>query len=230
MRNTNRPFILSPQPAEKRKYESNVPSVGPDIIEISSDSEPEEKKPQRNHILSKKRTLSAPTNDLPSKRRLTEVEVIELLDSDDDAPTIKSEILASTIPTASKSRKEVSTPQAGISAGNELTPQIQFKGEASSTTMPPPGLNLKFEIDESAKDDKGRYVVTKKVRVDRVEHLSEVPKWWPVPPEDATVAYVIDLNEDKKWQEGTGKDKAFDRFLKQEVTFFLYFCCLQTPN
>jgi hypothetical protein len=145
------------------------------------------------------------------------VEVIELLDSDDDAPTIKPEIPTSTNPILSRSRKEnikmeEVTP---ISGGEEPKPQI--KGKSSSTTMPP---GSKFEINESAKDSEGRYIVTKKVKVDRVERLSEVPKRWPVPPEDATVAYVIYLNDDKKWQEGTGKNVAFDRFLKQEVKFF----------
>ena len=43
-------------------------------------------------------------------------------------------------------------------------------------------------LDESAKDSEGRYIVTKKVKVDSVEGLTEVPKRWPVPPEDTTVA------------------------------------------
>jgi hypothetical protein len=157
--------------------------------------------------------LSAPTNNPPSKRQLTKVEAIELLDSDDDAPTIKPEIPvsttpASTNPTLSRFRKEdikmeEVTPISG--SVEEFKPQI--KGKSVSTTTPP---GFKFEIDELAKDNKGRYIVMKKVKVDRVEHLSEVPKQWPVPPEDATVAYVINLNEDKQWQEGTGKDKAFN--------------------
>jgi hypothetical protein len=101
--------------------------------------------------------------------------------------------------------------------GEELKPRV--KGESLSTTTLSPGF--KVEIDESAKDSEGRYIVTKKVKVDRVEYLSEVPKQWPVPPEDATVAYVVNLNEDRRWQEGTGKDKAFDQFLKQEVCYVL---------
>ena len=145
------------------------------------------------------------------------VEVIELLDSDDDAPTIKPEIPASMIPanmisastnpTLSRSRKEDIKMEdvTPISDGEEFKPQI--KGESLSTTTPP---GFKFKINESAKDNEGRYIVMKKVKVDRVEHLSEVLKRWPVPLEDATVVYVIDLNEDRKWQEGTGKDKAFD--------------------
>ena len=146
------------------------------------------------------------------------VEVIELLDSDDDAPPIKPEIPTSTNPILSRSRKEdIKMEEVSPISGGEEPGKPQIKGESSSTTMPP---RFKFEIDESAKDSEGRYIVTKKVKVDRVEHLSEVPKQWPVPPEDATVAYVIDLNEDKKWQEGTSKNIAFDRFLKQEVMFY----------
>lgn len=81
------------------------------------------------------------------------------------------------------------------------------------------GFTGKLGIDESAKDSD----VTKKVKVDSIENLSEVPKQWPVPPENITVAYVINLNEDKRWWEGSSKEKAFDQFLKQEVTFFFVF-------
>jgi hypothetical protein len=104
--NTHKPCLLSSQRAEKRK--SKVPSACPDIIKISSDeSEPEaEDTKPKGHAISKKRTLSAPTNDQPSKKQLTKVEVIEILDSDDDVPMIKPEILASTIPTSSGSKKE----------------------------------------------------------------------------------------------------------------------------
>ena len=90
------------------------------------------------------------------------------------------------------------------------------------------GSSSKSTSQQRSKDSEGRYIVTKKVKVDRVEHLSEVPKRWPVPPEDATVAYVIDLNEDKKWQEGTSKNIAFDRFLKQEVNCNVLFT--SSPN
>ena len=207
-------------------------NVSKDIIEISSnsDSEPkaEEMKQKFQSLeVSKKRTLSAPTNNPPSKRRLMEAEVIELLDSDDDIPPIKAETLVtlpSTIPISSspglRSRKQLED----LDIKTEQVPPIseepkpQIKGESSlarSTAIMPLG----FRIDESAKDSDGRYIVTKKVKVDSVEGLSEVPKWWPVPPEDTTVAYVIDLNEDKRWQEGTSKEKALDQFLKQEVVF-----------
>ena len=180
-----------------------------DIIEISSDSEPEAKV----QLLSKKRTLSAPTNDPPSKRQqLMEAAagVIELLsDLDDDIPTIKAEPLPSMIPISSKQIPSISKV--------EEKPQIKLEStQLRSTTVTP--LGFKLRIDESAKDSEGRYIVTKKVKVDSVESLSEVPKRWPVPPEDTTVAYVINLSEDKRWQDGTSREKAFDQFLKQEVT------------
>jgi hypothetical protein len=195
-----------------RRVRPLAPQAGPDIIEISSDSEPEAKV----QFLSKKRTLSAPTNDPPSKRQqLMEAAagVIELLsDSDDDIPsfpTIKAEPLPSMIPISSKQIPSISEV--------EEKPQIKLESTQSrSTTVTPSGFKLR--IDESAKDSEGRYIVTKKVKVDSVESLSEVPKRWPVPPEDTTVAYVINLSEDKRWQDGTSKEKAFDRFLKQEVT------------
>lgn len=99
--------------------------MGHDIIEISSDSESEpdleaeEMKQKFQSLLTrnlKKQTLSAPTNNPPSKRQLIEAEVIELLDSDDDdvtVPTIKTETLISTIPISSKYREQdIKTKQA----------------------------------------------------------------------------------------------------------------------
>ena len=129
--------------------------------------------------------------------------VIELLsDSDDDIPTIKAEPLPSMIPISSKQIPSISKV--------EEKPQIKLESTQSrSTTVTP--LGFKLRIDESAKDSEGRYIVTKKVKVDSVESLSEVLKRWPVPPEDTTVAYVrINLSEDKRWQNGTSKEKAFD--------------------
>jgi hypothetical protein len=72
---------------------------------------------------------------------------------------------------------------------------------------------------ETAKDRDGRYIVTQKVKVDSIENLLEVPARWPIPPEGINTAYVIDLNNDKKWQEldSNNKKKHLDRFIKQEV-------------
>lgn len=73
--------------------------------------------------------------------------------------------------------------------------------------------------NEAAKDKDGRYIVTQKVKVDSIENLQEVPARWPIPPEGINTAYVIDLNNDKKWQEldPNIKKKQLDRFIKQEV-------------
>jgi hypothetical protein len=206
-----------------------------DIIEISSDeseSEPEaklelEKTKQTYQSLSKKRTLSESTlaNKLnsPRKRQLTKAEVIEVFDSDNDSdvqvPTInlKAEILPISIPNSPRSKpqtiKALANKVTVTPVSEELKPPI--KDESSIPTE----SEFKLEINESAKDSDGRYIVTKKVKVDGVEVLSEVPKRWPVPPEDTTVAYVINLNEDKRWRESKDKGhKGFDPFLKQEVT------------
>jgi hypothetical protein len=87
---------------------------------------------------------------------------------------------------------------------------------SSSTTAAAPTV---LEIDESARDKDGKYVLNQKVKVDSIEFLSEVPKRWPVPPEDTKVAYIINLSEDKKWKEATRKAKNLDHFLKQEVLY-----------
>jgi hypothetical protein len=74
-------------------------------------------------------------------------------------------------------------------------------------------------LDEAAKDKLGRYIVTQKVKVDSIENLSEVPARWPIPTLEGNTAYVIDLNNDKKWQEldTNNKKKRLDCFVKQEV-------------
>ena len=75
-------------------------------------------------------------------------------------------------------------------------------------------------FNEAAKDKLGRYIVTQKVKVDSIRNLSEVPARWPIPTLEGTnTAYVIDLNNDKKWQEldTNNKKKRLDRFVKQEV-------------
>ena len=183
----------------------------------------------------KKRTLSAPTTDPPSKRRLVDAEakVIELLDSDDDVtvPTTPSQAhikaeTPSTIPISSGSREQdIKTEQVlPVFESEKLKPQIKCASESSGL------FKFKLAIDESAKDSDGRYIVTKKVKVDSIENLSEVPKRWPVPPEHTTVAYIINLNDDKRWREGTtgSKEKAFDRFLKQEVISSSYYSLLSS--
>lgn len=200
-----------PQHTQNHKLE---PYIGQDsdIIEISSDSEPDAEEMKQkipSQSPSKKRTLSESAPNPPSKRQLVEaMAVIELLSDSDDN-------IIDNIPTINLKADSETPP---IQVSEELKPQPEIKFESTqskSTTMP---LGFKLRINESAKDSEGRYIVTKKVKVDSIEGLSEVPKRWPVPPKDTTVAYVINLSEDKRWRDGTSKEKAFDRFLKQEVT------------
>lgn len=76
-----------------------------------------------------------------------------------------------------------------------------------------------LEVNESARDKDGKYIVKKKVKVDEIEFLSEVPKHWPVPPEDTEMAYVLDLDKDKRWHDlAMGNKKILlDHSLKQEA-------------
>ena len=66
------------------------------------------------------------------------------------------------------------------------------------------------------KDRDGKFILMKKVKVDEIELLSEIPKRWLIPPKGLNVAYVVDLNNDKRWKE-MDKMKGLNRFLKQEV-------------
>ena len=56
-------------------------------------------------------------------------------------------------------------------------------------------------------------------KVDGIEFLSEVLKHWPVLPEGTEIAYILNLNKDKRWHEAMGNNKILqvDCFLKQEV-------------
>ena len=134
-------LLLRPQ-AGPQHTRNHKPYIGQDsdIIEISSDSEPnsetEELKEmkQKFQSFSKKRTLSASTNDPPCKRQLTEAaaEVIELLDSDSesdnniiiDIPTIKAETLPSMIPISSSFKKLRFPPFQKSRSNNQRVPLL----------------------------------------------------------------------------------------------------------
>lgn len=143
---------------------------------------------------SKKRTLSSSATGSPSKRRITLDMAIEVEDSDDEHPTAMKAVSA----TAFSDTKDVKVEH----------------GTKKISSITSPG-----NCNEAAKDKLGRYIVTQKVKVDLIENLLEVPACWPIPPEGTNTAYVIDLNNDKKWQELdiNSKKKRLDRFIKQEV-------------
>ena len=79
----------------------------------------------------------------------------------------------------------------------------------------------KTASDGFPKDREGRYIVTRKTKVDAVELLDAVPHCWPVPEVDT--AYVLDFGDDARvsgQNDGvtvTRKPRGLDSFLKAEV-------------
>lgn len=71
--------------------------------------------------------------------------------------------------------------------------------------------------DELPRDRDGRYIVTRKVKVDAVEHLDSIPRHWPVPKMDT--AYILDFTDDARVSDRNDarKPKGLDTFLKAEV-------------
>ena len=178
-----------------------------EVIEISSDEESKDgvTREGTGNKSPKKRTLSnsATGSESPSKRRITFNTAFEILDSDDEH--LKT---MTAVPSPTK---------AATASGFSDTRPVKIESGAEKITS--------FS-NEAAKDKHGRYIVTQKVKVDSIESLQEVPLCWPIPPEGTNTAYVIDLKNDKKWQEldANGKKKQLDRFIKQEVcpTYFLF--------
>ena len=154
---------------------------------------------------SKKRTLSSSESATgsPSKRRITLNMAIEVQDSNDEHPTAMKAIPSPTKAIPAQATAFSDTKDVKVERGTEKISLITSPGN----------------LDEAEKDKLGRYIVTQKVKVDLIENLLEVPARWPIPPEGTNTAYVIDLNNDKKWQEldTNSKKKRLDHFTKQEV-------------
>ena len=190
-----------------------------EFIEISSDEESESKdKVKRENNTSihlKKRTLSnsASASGPPSKRRITNdtVDTIEILDSDDENPIVSM-----------KAATDGATLPHNVSLRNDSEFTTTFSGPSTRPVKVESGANsekMALCSNEAAKDKDGRFIVTKKVKVDSIENLQEVPARWPITPEGTNTAYVIDLNNDKKWLEldPNGKKNHLNRFIKQDV-------------
>jgi hypothetical protein len=62
----------------------------------------------------------------------------------------------------------------------------------------------------------GQFVITRKMKVDVVEHLNMIPARWPVP--DVDTAYVLDMSK-VKFPDSSEKVKSLDAYLKLEVGF-----------
>ena len=69
--------------------------------------------------------------------------------------------------------------------------------------------------NDHPKDASGRFIVTRKVKVDAVEHLDSVPSRWPVPTVDT--AYILDGKVSKDAETVKGKPKGLDAVIKAEV-------------
>ncbi len=134
------------------------------------------------------RSPSTPTNQSPVKKRSGRVnqipEVIEIFDSDEEPSTEPASGTAT-----SRVRREGAESQITPKA-LKISPEGRHGGYG--------GEEVRGSLGEFVKDKDGKYVITNKVKVDRIECLVEVPKQWPVPPEGNKVAYVIDFKDDKK--------------------------------
>lgn len=183
-----------------------------EVIEISSDEDEVPKKHNKS-MPSKKRTLSNSATGPPSKRRMGVTlnidsdMAMEVLDSDDELLT---------------AMKAIPTKDVQATAVSDTNHVARVKVECGAERMASSASGIK----DATKDKDGRYIVTQKVKVDSIENLREVPSRWPIPPEGTSTAYVIDLNNDKKWQDldTNNKKKGLDRFLKQEVCLTFLHC------
>ncbi|KAF8230499.1 hypothetical protein L208DRAFT_1400467 [Tricholoma matsutake] len=88
----------------------------------------------------------------------------------------------------------------------KLVPKSEFRSTGGAKTA----------SDGFPKDRKGRYIVTRKAKVDAIEPLDGVPHRWPVPEVDT--AYVLDFGDDTRvsGRNVAKKLKGLDAFLKAE--------------
>jgi hypothetical protein len=193
---------------------------GKDIIEISSGDESESsehkvtlaRKVDENPTVSssKKRSLSNAATGPPNKRKAI-TKVVEILDSDDE-------------------HSEATGIKFSTSNPNQHIKVEQLEGHSHWQEKVAPSSD-KFDRLGAAQDKDGRFILTQKVKVDFLEKLTEVPARWPIPAEETNTAYVINLNDDKKWRElDMNSKKKLDRFVKQEVSPLLLSCCRGNLN
>ena len=171
-------------------------TMAQEVIEISSDDELEDEVTQGNtkSLPLKRRAPSSSAGGSPSKRWITTLDTaIEVLDSDDEPSTTKKAV-----------------PMKAVLFSDTRHVKVEHGAEKMASVA---------SSSNATKDKLGRYIITQKVKVDLIENLLEVPTRWPIPLEGTNTAYIIDLNNDKKWQEldTNSKKKQLDCFIKQEV-------------
>jgi hypothetical protein len=211
--NIERPLHLS-SPVSRSKLDVIVISDDsdsdserkPDVIVISDDSDSASESPNAYKMADSKKRAIKPEHledRRPAKRHALNPEVIEILDSSGDEGETTQAIKAEPRDTTAKSD----------SKSGSIPINIQNSPAGSPSHALP-------------KDTAGRIIVTRKVKVDAVEHLEGIPSRWPVPSVDT--AYVLDFSDDMRLpdQGGTakGKPKGLDVFLKAEVCDYHHSC------
>jgi len=94
---------------------------------------------------------------------------------------------------------------------------VFIKMEEKHKLQSDPDSNSHFTSEGPPKDASGRIIVTRKMKVDAVEHLQGVLTCWPVPAVDT--AYVLDFSKDvlRSLETKNKRPKGLDAFLKAEV-------------
>jgi hypothetical protein len=119
------------------------------------------------------------------------------------------------------SDKEVKSVSQDISSSAvELsTVMLQSSHDQSAPnieTKPKPPFTQRSPSNDGklARDRDGRFIITRKFKVDAIEHLDTIPSRWPVPKVDT--AFVGNLTNQAGSSED-GKSNGLDSFLKAEV-------------
>jgi hypothetical protein len=187
---------------------------------VISDSESE---PVHQAVHSRKRIAKLEVPDgRPVKRRASRPEIVEILDSsEDEQPSIN-------LKTEPRDPHSSRSDQGQPAKRNTSHPEI-IEILDSSDDEQPSTVNLKRESRDPHLSQSqpvtpevaqsGPFVITRKMKVDAVEHLAAIPSHWPVPKVDT--AYVLDFSDDVRLSRDaeTSKRKlrGLDAFLKAEV-------------
>jgi len=124
-------------------------------------------------------------------------EVIEILsDSEDEQPgRLKEEEVStgSIARTSGGKKKEMEKPKIGGNVGMRPSPRGPF--DPSLFTQKSGTIWTDSDVTSFAVE--GTFQVTKEVRVDRVEYLTDIPSVWPIPKLQS--AFILDLRDDEKY-------------------------------
>ncbi|KAJ8514202.1 hypothetical protein ONZ45_g8232 [Pleurotus djamor] len=206
--------VALPPPVMRTTARATSRATAREVIEIlDSDDEPAPIKPPK-----RSRSDLSPTKEPAgkSKRRRHQSHhhtVIELSDNNSDIPPIPTPL------------PSVKREQPVLRVGASKSPTTS---RASTVDPPAPATTivetravedkptLAELVAKAPKDDRGRYILTQKTRVDDYQLLDRIPERWPVPPQDKTVAYVVDASSDDRFAAKVTPSVNADKFLKNE--------------